>query len=60
MKVLAMEKDVAEVVKSNNEIALRGDDKSILLVVSILLLKLGRIRANGILQVSHYLVHPRS
>ena len=60
MKVLAMEKDVAEVVKSNNEIALPGDDKSILLVVSILLLKLGRIRANGILQVSHYLVHPRS
>jgi len=60
MKVLAMEKDVAEVVKSNNEIALPGDDKSILLVVSILLLKLGRIRANGILQVSHYLVHSRS
>lgn len=48
MKVLAMEKDVAEVVRSNNEIVLTGDDKSILLVVSILLLKLGRIRANCI------------
>jgi len=47
MKVLT-EKDVAEVVKSNSEIALPDDDKSILLVVSILLLKFGRIRVKGI------------